>query len=676
MNEPIENKEGVSDETSPLTLDIEDRLLIETIDQRMKNTEKYNKETLKLDERQKANEKFWVGDQIKEGDLAEYLEPYKDNLIWQDSEKRIEIASGRMPDIILTPAGESEAKRERTKLIEKQLKIEFGSSKMKRLIKDGLRQHGIYFLSAIKCRWDPNKSENGDYVFELVRPSRFGVDHTGTISHDGFTIDNIDMVWELIEEPLAVTLAKFPQKAQELKDKLKAGTDPKRLISKFKYYEIHFTWYTNDGQPMECTTWKYLDLLLDKQKTANYDYEGYTKRVWEDEPDVNLPDKQVKSKIGKFYRNHFEKPRKPYILFSHQNLGKSPYDDTSPIEQSIPLQKSVNKRGRQITDIADRMRPRFAFNGTFTKKQVEAISNDPEDHIYISSSEPIGNIVTSFQSLGPSPMLYNDLVANRGQIDSKFSTHGTLRGEIGGQSNESGISKQITREGDLVSSDDIVDIVIERVVFEMASWVIQMEKLYYEKPHHIRDIGPDGEMVHAELSRDLIDDGIAVNVKSSSVDKVTRRNDAFNLAKVKGIDPLTLAEDMDYPNPKERTRRLMYFLMGQQDQWARYMHETGLLEEGNAPSAPGQLPAGPEQPGQPQLMDAQQAQQDLEALINGQDVQPVGIPGPDYVQVFAQLINSGDEFANLPAGVQNKIQAYLQQLQEMVNQQAAQLGGQ
>ncbi len=668
-------QEGVVIDESPLRLDIEDNLLREIIEKRIKDSNDHYKTVLKLDTRKKENERFWLGDHWPEREGEQ--EPYKDNIIWQNSEKRIELASGRMPDIVVTPASDNMTKRERAKLIEKVLNIKLTSSEIKRLIKDGLRQHGIYFLAAIKARWDPNKGENGDFLFELVRPNRFGLDHTSTISHDGFTADNIKMIWEWIDEPLATVLSKFPAKAAELKSKFKTALDPKMLVTEIRYLEVHFTWYTNDGQPIECVVHKYKDLILDKIKTPYFDYEGYTKRVYEDEENPEIPDREVKSKVGKYYRNHFERPRKPYILVSHQNLGRSPYDDTTAIEQSIPLQKNVNNRGRQITDIANKMKPRYAFNAAMEKKDAEAISNDNEDNIWINSSQPISELVASFQSLAPSPVLYNDLVSNRGQIDAKFSTHGTTRGEIEA-TNESGISKQITREGDLVTSDDIVDIVVERVIFEMASWALQLVKLNYDKPHFIRNIGPDGEMVEAELTRDLIDDGMAINVKASSVDKITQRNDAFTLAKVKAIDPLTLAEDMDAPNPKERTRRLMYFLMGEQDQYARYMQETGLLKEDEAGAqaanpgqqavggTPGPVGMGP----QPAQLDAQQAVLDLQALQSGQPVQPQGIPSTEYVQVFIQFVQS-PQFDTLDPAAQNNIRSHIGQLRAMVEQQAA-----
>jgi hypothetical protein len=154
---------------------------------------------------------------------------------------------------------------------------------------------------------------------------------------------------------------------------------------------------------------------------------------------------------------------------------------------------------------------------------------------------------------------------------------------------ESGVSKQISREGDLVMSDDIVNIAVERAIWEMAQWEVQLMKLFYDKEHYVRHMGPDGELVESMLSQDLIADGICVSIKANSTDKITRRNTAMALLPAKAIDPLSLFEDLDVPNPKERVKRLITFLRGEADGWSAYSEAIGL--EGMAPAQPA-LPAG------------------------------------------------------------------------------------
>src|SRR3990167_10793417 len=297
LQDPSSQETDVVIEESPLRLNIDDNLLIAIIEKRMNDSEAFYKNELKLYSRQAENEKFWLGDVLKEDEMEPNIDRYKDNIIWQDSEKRNEIAAGRMPDIIITPSAKNMVARERAKLLEDHLRIRFEDKKVKRLIKDGLRQHGIYRLAAIKVRWDAARGEHGDYLFELVRPGRYGLDHTATISHDGFTMDNVELFWEYIEEPLIVTLSKFPAKADELKQMLRRGSSPNDLVSKIKYLEVHFTWYQNNGQPIEAVCWKYKDLILNKQKTPYFDYQGYSRRVYENDNDPEQPDRDVKSKL-------------------------------------------------------------------------------------------------------------------------------------------------------------------------------------------------------------------------------------------------------------------------------------------------------------------------------------------------------------------------------------------
>ena len=644
--EQIKKEEPVNT-TGPLDLDIEDNILADVLQKKVDETEAHNKNKLKLPERRKRNYDFWRGDQLDESKLEEWQVPHKNNLIWQDLEHRISIAAGRMPDIIVTPADNTQEKKDSARKFEKILDIKVKNDVTKRIIKDGLRDLHNELTAAVKVRWD---KQRGDFIFELVRPSKFGVDYTATIPHDGFTADNAELIYEWIEEPIAVIFAKFSKKKEELKVLLGRVRDTEKfMLSKLRYLELHFTWYTKDGKPIEGTAWKYQHLILGKEKTAVFDYEGYERASDDKAPDgTNI--------IDQVFRNHFDRPRKPYILFTYQNTGKGPVDDTSAVEQAIPLQKSLNKTGRQIIEISDNAVPKLAFAGKYIdKEQARRVTNDPNEHIWTNAqTEDVRQAVQSMKADSPSPALYQNQANIKNDIDSKFSTHGTSRGESVGD--ESGRSKQITREGDLVTSDDMSSIVTERVVYEMANWAVQMMKINYDKNHIIKDLGREGEMVYEELSRDTIDDGIAVNVKSSSVDKQTRRADALDLAARKAIDPYTMYEDLDYPNPKERAKRLILFLAGAQDGYARYMEDIG-VETGPAMGQPGQAGA-----------DGQQATLDIQRLEAGEDVVPEAMPTPEYMAVFKQYAESG-ALEQQPPEVQQKFATYLQALSQFVNSQ-------
>jgi len=583
-------------------LPIEDKDLADIIDNRVEETEKYYKTQLHLEERRKINEEFWLGKQYDESQMYNWQIPAKDNLIWQDLETRISIAASRMPDIIVTPASQMPEKIEAAKSIERGLNISLGSDIQRRVIKDGLRFHHLYFTAAIKCYWDRNRN--------------------------GFTADNMEFIVEWVEAPVAQVISDFPDKKDEIFKEMRIikGT-AKQLNSKMRYQECWFSFFGDNGKLYEGVCWKYKKMILGKQRNPYYDWEGYEKI------------KNGNGETENVYRNHFEKPRKPYIFFTYQNLGKSPIDETTPVEQAIPLQKLVNKRSRQITEIADRNIPRMIFTSdAVTKEEARKITNDPDEHIVLGSNvQDVRAAAMVVVSPPPSPTLFQDLLVNRTQIDAKFATHATTRGERVAQ--ESGIARQIVREGDLAAHDDMSRVIIERVIFEMANWAVQMMKLFYDKEHFVKDVGKDGELSYIELKRDLIEDGIAVNVRSSSVDKAQRRFDAQTAAARRQIDPLSYWEDLDAPNPKERTKRLIAFLSGQFNVYSQLAGLTPQSEEDRG---------------------IKEAEMDIERIKRGEDFEPPK-PTPGYLTTMIRFVNSQD-FRDLPKKVQNRFRDFSEKL--------------
>jgi hypothetical protein len=205
----------------------------------------------------------------------------------------------------------------------------------------------------------------------------------------------------------------------------------------------------------------------------------------------------------------------------------------------------------------------------------------------------------------------------------------------------------------------MVDIVVERVMYEIACWAVQMMKLNYSEDHFIRAIGADGNMINSKLHRDKIADGLLVDVEATSVDKQTRRSDAMNLASRKAIDPLTMFEDLDMPNPKERLRRWAAFTNGTNDGFASYLAEVDIEFE-HQKQAPTDVNTNPVV-GEPNA-DAQQAQADIQALASGQKVEPPKAFDATYVQTFLDFTESG-QFAQLDPDTQDAIKSFVNQLQ-------------
>lgn len=591
-SDPLE--QGIVVESPELQTGLSDDELNRIVDARIAES-KSAYELLKLDERRKTNENFWSGKQYNVDEMSGL--PYVDNVIHDDTEKRISMAVGKVPDIIIVPGDGSLSGRQNTEVLERVLDIDISNKEKKRLIKNGLRHNHIYFLGIQKASWNPNKGQFGDYEFHLCDPRKLLISHTGTIPESGFTSDNCDLIVEVVEEPVATVLAKFPGKADQLKQLL-GSNDGSRLATTMKYQEGWYTHYNSQGQILEGVFWRFNHLVLRNIKNPYFDFIGYD-RVLYDQNGLPQTNQFNQVQTEKVFRNFFDRPRKPYIFYTYENLGRSPMDDTTAIEQAIPLQRNLNKTGKQIRDISDGITNKYAFNNTISQDQARLVTANPKEPIWMDNDQPINQSVSNFQNVGPPTVLFQEMAQTRQQIDSKFSVANI--NQMGGQ-RESGISKQITRENDLVTTDDLSQIVIERVVEETGSWAIQFMKLMYVDSHFKSKMGKDGQVIQEYIQRDMIDDGIALTVKGSGTDKVTARNQAINLGTSGAIDPMTMFEEMDAPNPKERTQRLLLFKMGEGpngDGFAKYMASLGIdLQQAMAPGTqdPNQLSQDPNAP--------------------------------------------------------------------------------
>lgn len=625
-----QTEDQITIEHSPLYLPVEDFQLLSTIDEAIAGARQQRSE-LKIDDRSKTNNNFWAGNQVDDSAIDKrYQMAHTNNVIYPDLENRIMLAAGRTPDIIILPPDRDQKNVEAARSLQAVMRERIDSSTIKRLIKDGLRNLHTDFIGIIKPRWNPLTK---DFTFELLLSEDVYFGKGSKVPHDAYTIDGSDIVMQWVEEPVKVVMAKFPAKAQQLMQALATvNKDKNKLPSHIRYLEVHFTWYDEQGAPIEGVCWRYQNIILDKMRQPYYNYNGDN--------------------------NFFDRPHKPFILFSYQNRGRSVYDTTTTVEQSVPLNRIINKRSRQITEINDRAVPKLAFKGNaINAEMARNISTSPKEAIVLTSDlDDINKAMALIPSQPANRMLFEDLLYMTGRVDTLMATHGTTRGET---NDASGISKQISREGDLVTSDDLVDIVVERVVYEMTCWGIQFMRLFYDDdrdPVRLSDNDGAGDVV--SLSRDTINTKIEVVVRASTTDKQTRRANALQLLQAKSIDPYTLFEDLDVPNPKERLKRLLAFQAGggggdTPPDFQQYLKVIGIsLDEAD------------------EVAEQQRAQADITAIKNGQA--PSGQPPtPSYVAEFIKFVN-GDEFAQLSPDVQAGFQQFIAQMRQQAAQQPEQ----
>ena len=183
------------------------------------------------------------------------------------------------------------------------------------------------------------------------------------------------------------------------------------------------------------------------------------------------------------------------------------------------------------------------------------------------------------QSGKPDASLFNNLTHLLAEIDNIIGIHSTTRGERKEQETLGG--RQL-----LMGSDyGRLDLIVRNVEQLMEDWYnayLHMIKVYSDQPEILES---DEERI--ELSGEQIPITTIIMIKKGSTlptDDVTRMQNAMQLAGMGMIDPETLFEEMDYPDPAGRVQKLL--------QWKQMTGE--IMPQGMPGGMPGQEQGGEE----------------------------------------------------------------------------------
>ena len=311
--------------------------------------------------------------------------------------------------------------------------------------------------------------------------------------------------------------------------------------------------------------WKFKKLILAKIRNPFYDWEGemklFERKEQEDMTENPNSDDIFESLFGsleerKIYRNHFAYPKKPYFIMTYNLFGEHPIDVSTDIEQVLDFQDNVNREGRQITDMNTRSKPKLVLSiDAYDKKTVERLNTDnPNQTIMIEGDTRAGHNVIQTP---PAPrQIYESKLNNRSIAFEIMALNATTRGtrEPG---DETLGAKQMMREQDFGVIDDEVDDTINACAEWMAGWAMQMIKRFYTKDKMITLEGKFGAIIFDRINQDLVEDGMDVEISASGVDKQKRKTEAFEMARLKMIDPYNFYKDIGINNPEGRTRDLL-----------------------------------------------------------------------------------------------------------------------
>lgn len=552
-----ENEQGVSGELlDELKLDMPDDELLALKKKWETQWEGYEKEILHL---QKENEIYWLGRQHSGTQYKPTERPQNDNLIFESLETYLPLATKNNPEPVVDGDG-TESGTEISNTVQKYLISLADRLRFKMHIKQVARNWALYFVGVAKIGWSFAENE---ITLTTPRPQKLILDPDGTITASGEYDGNY--VGETRKDTARVLLTRF-SKTNEITDQQTAiGVEEAKrenldeigqviwdecqgkLGTEIQYQE----WWTPDK-----VFWTLKKNVLGKFKNPHFNYQGTIQTM----TDQMGNQTQMPTKA----QNHFKNPKMPYVFLSVFNLGKHPHDDTSLITQNLANQDVVNKRQRQIDKNVDWTNGGWAISGDKSGLTRDEAANAIEaarkgGGLWIPQGT-VGEAIVPLTRPGLPADVFNHLQDVRTEMRNSFGTRGsTPQGTISEQTVR---GKLITKgqDGDRIGGG--ISEYLEVFSKQVYDWFVQLIYVYYDEEHKATIVGDAGAREQITLSAQKIACQLTVNVKTGSMipkDSLTKANQAVDLFTAGALDPLTLYDRLEFPNPREAATRLILY---------------------------------------------------------------------------------------------------------------------
>lgn len=600
-----ERREGVIEEQGqPLDIALKDEEITSILKNRAGSMEKWWNAELKLDFVRKRAERYYNNKPYDSDALHDHQVDYRNNRILTSIETLVPMATAQPAQAVVTEARDNDESRQLAMDLANVLNALYEPRYLS--LKKKLNMIARHLIGGKRCaifkyRFDPNGgrlkpdgTRAGEIKVDVVRPERI------VFAEESSDPDNISLIIEYLTATVEELTLDFPDKKEEIFKELgiKRGVNS-QLQKIVGYTENWFTYYDSDGQPQEGVAWKLREVLLDAIKNPNWNYDEY--ETGDDGKFVSL--------------NFLERPAKPYIIFNHLNTGKWIIDQTSLVDQAIPLQDILNKRGRQIVENADDAEGGLVLDeDKIGQEDAAKLTGDHKEIIMVA-----GDTRSAASRIAPALLpsyVMDDKRDARAEIDNIFGTNAPLRGEqSGAKTLGQEIISQRANLGRLQSTSDSV----EEGMSKLYAGITQLIKVYWDEDEFVQFQASLGKTSFIKWNRDKVEDGVQVGVKAGSAmptDKFSIKNETIQMIGI--LDPLSIGEGLDKPDPKDFAKRISFWRFEYEKYKAEYLDGGGDDGGGDA-----------------------NAIADLQALMAGETPEVPDNPSKEYLSTLQQFLEGG-----------------------------------
>lgn len=528
------------------------------------------------------------------------------NRIFRNQESVINAVIVNPPKPNILPGRDTEESKDLAILQEKYFVEKYTELNMKEQLRKGLRN--LYFgrLIVIKPFWNV---KTNDFDAKAIDPRKVRIHKSATNTDDSeFAIEEVD-------DNIVSVIARFPEKEKEILSRNGLSKEKALLTNPGITYKE--AWVQN------WVVFKYEDIILDKIKNPTWDWDGIL--LSDEEEAVMSDDDSTKEQrrstldqardaqesrqpkedvtqegvtLNSYYFNHFDEPRKPYIVATILNNEDSPIGQTDLITQAAPLQEGVDKRKRQIDENADIVNGQIKVDeSVMSKANAQKLRFEAGGIIW---GKGVANGVQRESGTPLPQFVFEDMQDSRNEIDNIMAASSAFRGEREGQETKAGRLALI--EQSFQNLNEIVQ-VIDYVSYELFNWFYQLAKVKYTEHHYAKTMGSEDALEILTLIQDDFEEGSEVRIipgKTLPEDKEWRFEMAQKDVELGLIAPVDYFKFAGYESPAELQKNRLEFDSG----IALQELQTGLASQTQLPTTPegiGTLSTNLDQATQPQL---------------------------------------------------------------------------
>ncbi len=520
----LDGQEGVAQSQETFALDLSDDEITGTLDRRINDSRAFwnDSSSFNLKDRRERNKRFVVGDHWYDSGYVSGGIPYVQNEIFTAQQVISAYVTSRIPELEVYPGEDTPESRRLANNISSMMRYHAEEHGLQDILSNVIISLLNDYIGMIELEWDPNCGEYGDIVPKFVQPQNVIVDKRAKQGNNpGF----LSFTQQNTAEEL---MAKFPKKAQAIKDKVNG-----KVQSIITWRKVWVTSYVN-SKPVEALVCYFDEVVLTKSKSPHWIYDEDTEGV----------------------TNYLTQAKKPIIPFNYINDGSHWIDRYGPMDQVIPLQLMIDRIGRQIQKGVSHSSPVLVFNKkALPKPAADQVKGEPWEKILVDAQD-VRSAYGVIQADQIPAFVVNEIERLARSLHEIFGTPPQLRGESGNQTATQDLMARNQAQG----RQDMLVRAVDRGLDLYFNYLLQMMKVYYTEDHYASLLGEDGRYDFVVMNRSKIEDGIKVRVKAGStlpMDKERMEKVALELANMGKISLLSLYEFLDVPNPGKHVERVI-----------------------------------------------------------------------------------------------------------------------